>query len=86
MVRQLHERGDEVIAMCLEDGSDLAEMGVRVEADIDVTSHDQVTEMAERLRDDEVSLDWLVNNAGVLGVDELGSIDYEGCAAPVRDK
>ena len=77
MVRQLHERGDEVIAMCLEDGSDLAEMGVRVEANIDVTSHDQVTEMAERLRDDEVSLDWLVNNAGVLGVDELGSIDYE---------
>ncbi|MGF1468881.1 MAG: SDR family oxidoreductase [Sandaracinaceae bacterium] len=75
MVEQLAERGDRVIAACLGEGADLAATGVRVEPAVDVTSDSAVDAMASRLRSDEVTLDWLVNVAGVLGVDELGRID-----------
>lgn len=77
IAEQLHARGDDVIAMCLMDGTELADGGMRVEPNIDVTSDEQVQAMAKRLRADGVTLDWLVNNAGVLGVDQLGSIDYD---------
>ena len=77
MVEQLAARGDDVIAACLEDGDDLAALGVRVEPRVDVTSDAAVAAMAERLRSGGIELDWLVNVAGVLGVDELGSIDLD---------
>jgi 2-glutathionyl-2-methylbut-3-en-1-ol dehydrogenase len=74
IARQLHARGDHVIAACLADGDDLKQQGIAVEPHVDVTDQASVTALAERLRD--TRLDWLLHVAGVLGTDELGRIDY----------
>jgi NAD(P)-dependent dehydrogenase (short-subunit alcohol dehydrogenase family) len=73
---QLHARGDDVIAACMLDGDDLKQQGIAVEPHVDVTDHDSVQAMADRLRAAGTRLDWLLHVAGVLGLDELGSIDY----------
>lgn len=74
---QLHQRGDEVIAACLGDGEKLARQGIRVEPEVDVTSGIAVQRLATRLGARSVRLDWLLHVAGVLGLDELGAIDYD---------
>jgi NAD(P)-dependent dehydrogenase (short-subunit alcohol dehydrogenase family) len=74
---QLHERGDDVIAACLGDGENLTRQGIRVESQIDVTSDVAVQRLAGRLSARSVRLDWLLHVAGVLGLDELGAIDYD---------
>jgi NAD(P)-dependent dehydrogenase (short-subunit alcohol dehydrogenase family) len=77
MVELLARRGDRPIAACLLDGEDLCAAGIHVVPRIDVTSATDVARLAATLRAGGTSLDWLVNNAGVLGLDQLGSIDYE---------
>jgi 2-glutathionyl-2-methylbut-3-en-1-ol dehydrogenase len=75
--RQLTERGDSVIAACLVGNDELAAAGVRVEGSVDVTSQPCVDALAARLTAEGVKLDAVFHVAGVLGLDELGSIDYE---------
>jgi 2-glutathionyl-2-methylbut-3-en-1-ol dehydrogenase len=74
---QLHKRGDDMIAACLGDGDALGQLGIRVEPGADVTSQTAIRELADRLRATATRLDWIVHVAGVLGLDELGSIDYD---------
>lgn len=50
---------------------------MRVEPAVDVTSDDAVLGLAARLQAEGIQLDWLVNVAGVLGVDEFGKIDFD---------
>lgn len=73
---QLYARGDEVIAACLGDGDDLKQLGITVEPCVDVTSAAAVGDLADRLKGSSTQLDWLLHVAGVLGLDELGAIDY----------
>jgi NAD(P)-dependent dehydrogenase (short-subunit alcohol dehydrogenase family) len=75
--RQLHERGDTVIAACLEGNDELAAAGVAVEGGVDVTAQASVDALAAKLAAEGVKLDVLFHVAGVLGLDELGSIDYD---------
>jgi NAD(P)-dependent dehydrogenase (short-subunit alcohol dehydrogenase family) len=77
IVRQLHDRGDTVIAACLFDGADLAADGITVEPNVDVTSGESVTALAQRLTAAGTKLDVLYHIAGVMWLDELGSIDYD---------
>lgn len=77
IVLQLHARGDDVIAACLADGDDLKQVGIAVEPRVDVTDGDSVTGLAARLRASGTTIDLLFHVAGVLGLDELGSIDYD---------
>lgn len=72
---QLHERGDRVLAACLGDGDDLKQRGITVEPYVDVTDDASVEGLAARLQG--TRLDWLLHVAGVLGTDELGTIDYD---------
>lgn len=74
---QLHERGDDVIAACLGDGSGLAEAGIAVQPQVDVTSDAAVAAMADRLRGRGVTLGWLLHVAGVLALDELETVDFD---------
>lgn len=75
--RQLNERGNTVIAACLAGNDELAAAGVRVEGGVDVTSQASVDALAARLTAEGVKLDAVFHVAGVLGLDELGSIDYD---------
>lgn len=76
IARQLHERGDNVVAACLVGNDDLAELGATVIGGVDVTSDEAVRAFVEKLTTDGVSIDQLFHVAGVLGLDELGAIDY----------
>jgi NAD(P)-dependent dehydrogenase (short-subunit alcohol dehydrogenase family) len=75
--RQLHERGDTVIAACLVGNDELAAAGIRVEGGADVTSQESVDALAAKLAAEGIKLDAVFHVAGVLGLDELGSIDYD---------
>ncbi len=75
--RQLNERGDTVIAACLAGNDELAAAGVRVEGGVDVTSQASVDALAAGLTAEGVKLDAVFHVAGVLGLDRLGSIDYD---------
>ncbi len=75
--RLLHERGDTVIAACLVGNDELAAKGVTVVGDVDVTSQPSIEAFAAKLTADDVRLDVVFHVAGVLGLDELGSIDYD---------
>ena len=74
--RQLDARGDRVIAACLGEGEGFAEGGVDTIGGVDVTSEAAVGKLVESLRGRSARLDWVLHVAGVLGIDELGKIDY----------
>lgn len=63
-------------AACLAANDTLAASGVRVEGGVDVTSQPSVDALAAALITEGVKLDTVFHVAGVLGLDELGSIDY----------
>ena len=65
-------RGDRVIGTCRQDSAELRQTGARVEAGVDVSDDASVDALAQRL-DARVNRLWL--NAGVLGREQLGSLD-----------
>lgn len=75
---QLKARGADVIAVCRTTSPELAALGVRVEAGVDVADAGSVKELAARLKG--VSLDLLINNAGILRRENLDSLDLDGVA------
>lgn len=77
IARQLGARGDQVIAACLGDGIDVVSERVRVLPGFDVTSDGSVKVAADQLRAEGTTLSMLLHVAGVLGLDELGNIDFD---------
>jgi NAD(P)-dependent dehydrogenase (short-subunit alcohol dehydrogenase family) len=75
LVRQLKDRGDEVIAACRKSSDELDATGVRVETGLDVADSDAVQSFAKRLGDTKI--DVLINNAGVLESTTLSPLDEE---------
>lgn len=71
----LCERGENVIATCLEDSPLLAQRGAQVERRIDVTSDEAVQSLAKRLQG--TRLDVLISNAGIAGNSTLGHLDLD---------
>lgn len=78
LARQLTARGDDVIAVCRASSPELDKLGVRVEAGVDVSDAKGVADLARRLKG--VTLDVLVNNAGILRGDSLDAPDFDGIA------
>jgi 2-glutathionyl-2-methylbut-3-en-1-ol dehydrogenase len=74
---QLHARGDRVIAACMGHGEGFGEGGPDTIVGIDVTSAPAVAALVAGLQERRVQLDWVLHVAGVLGLDELGKIDYD---------
>lgn len=74
--KQLHARGDRVIAACLGEGEGFSEGGMDSIGGVDVTSDAGVRRLVDGLRTRGAKLDWVLHVAGVLGLDELGKIDY----------
>lgn len=75
LCRQLRERGYDVVGACRKSSADLQNTGARVVAGIDVTEAESVRRLAAELA--PKSVDLLINNAGRLGEETLGSIDYQ---------
>jgi NAD(P)-dependent dehydrogenase (short-subunit alcohol dehydrogenase family) len=80
--RQLLARGDEVIAVCRNASDALRVLDVRVMSGIDVSSTESVNSLRDQLAD--VELDWLINNAGILSVETLGSLDFSSIERQFR--
>ena len=75
LCRQLHERGDAVIAACRRSNPELDGLGVRVIDGVDVTDDASVAGLREALGGEKI--DVLVNNAGILRSDTLNSVSYD---------
>jgi NAD(P)-dependent dehydrogenase (short-subunit alcohol dehydrogenase family) len=72
--RQLVSRGDEVIAVCRSAGKELKSLNLRVIEDIDVCADQSISSLQTQLGGEK--LDWLINNAGILSVESLDSLDF----------
>ena len=75
LCKQIIERGDEVIATCREASSDLKNLGVRIEEDIDISSEDSINNLREALSG--VELDCLIHNAGIYEFNSIDNFDHE---------
>lgn len=75
---RLHESGASVIAGCSSPSASLVELGIRVET-LDVSNTESVRALAHRL--EGVSLDVLVNNAGVAWRSTLDALAEENILA-----
>lgn len=75
LCKQLSHRGDEIIAVCRNSSADLQSLNVRVIADIDVSEPGSIEQLRGQLGNQK--LDWLLNNAGILAVETLDSLDFE---------
>lgn len=76
LCRQLAARGNEVIAVCRQSSKALDELGVRVEAGIDVSDDASVAQLAQRVG--KTRIDLLINNAGILQGGSLANMDFAG--------
>ena len=75
LVRQLRQRGDDVIAVCRRPSDALVATGAQVIDGIDVADGNAVAALRQRLGD--TPIDILINNAGILRHDTFGAIDYD---------
>ena len=82
LCRQLSARGDEPVAVCRQSSAALEALNIRVIEGIDVAVADAARVLSSRLED--LPLDWLINNAGILAVDSLDNLDFEGMEQQFR--
>lgn len=73
--RQLKQRGETVIGVCRSPSSDLKDLGIQIEPDVDLTSDASVSDLVQRLQD--TSIDVLINNAGILERVSLEDLDFD---------
>ena len=71
--RQIHMRGDKVIATCRKTSNDLINLGVEIIENIDVTSKKSLNILKERVCD--ISLDGLIHNAGISEYNAFDDLD-----------
>ncbi len=75
LVEVYEDRGDDAIAVCLEDGSRWANRNVRVIGGIDVTNDAAVEKLAAELA--ATPIDVLVHVAGIGAFDRWGNFDFD---------
>ncbi len=75
LVRQLKNRGEDVIATCRSTSSELNALSVRVETGIDISSRDSIINLRESLND--IKVDVLIQNAGIAEFNSLSNLDPE---------
>jgi NAD(P)-dependent dehydrogenase (short-subunit alcohol dehydrogenase family) len=75
LARLYSARGDQVTGVCRESSPELDQVADRVLDGVDVTSDADVEKLASALCDNPIDL--LINNAGMLQDERLGSIDFD---------
>ena len=73
LCRQIHKRGDNVIATCRKATKEFRDLGVRVEENIEISSDESVTNLRKKLSG--VYLDCLIHNAGIYEFNSFENID-----------
>ncbi len=68
-------RGDQVVGVCRDSSPELDQLATRVISGIDVTQHESVAKLVKALAGQRI--DVLINNAGLLHDERLGSIDFD---------
>lgn len=74
LTRLYLQRGDQVYAVCRETSSELDQTGADIITNIDVTKPDNIQTLQQRLRG--ISLDLLINNAGIFKKETLDAMDF----------
>ncbi|MCL1477649.1 MAG: SDR family oxidoreductase [Marinobacter sp.] len=74
--------GDHVIGVCRQTSDELDAAAARVIEHVDVTSDESVAGLADALAGERIDL--LINNAGLLQENELGSIDFDSLRAQME--
>ena len=75
LCKQILARGDQVIATCRKSSSELNNLGVRVEEDVDISSEESITNLRQILSG--VELDCLIHNAGIYEFNSFDDLDKE---------
>lgn len=75
LCRALKDRGYTVTALCRQPGDALADLGINVHANYDVTDAESIDAFARRVEPGTVDL--LINNAGILEGTTLDDLDLE---------
>ena len=75
LCKQIIARGDEVIATCRKSSSELKNLGVRIEEEIDISSEDSITNLKQKLLG--VELDCLIHNAGIYEFNSIDDLDQQ---------
>ena len=75
LCKQIIARGDDVIATCRKASSELKNLGLRVEENVDISSEDSIINLKEKLLG--VELDCLINNAGIYEFNSIDDLDHE---------
>ncbi len=64
LCKQVHSKGNKVIAVCRQSDGELESLGISVETRVDITSEQDINGLVNRLQG--VKLDVLINNAGIV--------------------
>jgi len=75
LARQFADRGFAIIGVCRQTSDELNAVAGTVIEGIDVTNDDNVHSLVSQLKD--TTIDLLINNAGLLQDEKLGSIDFD---------
>lgn len=75
LCRQLQESGETVIAVCRSSSSELDDLKVQVESDIDISSDASVANLVKRLQGG--TIDVLINNAGMFQQTTLEDLNFD---------
>jgi NAD(P)-dependent dehydrogenase (short-subunit alcohol dehydrogenase family) len=82
LCKQLSARADEVIAVCRQSSEALAALNVQVLDGVDVSSAASIQKLTSQLGGQ--SLDWVINNAGILSVESLDNLDFDAIERQFR--
>lgn len=75
LARQLHQRGDQVIAAVRSSSEDLEKLAVEVHEDVDIADGRAISQFANTLSGRAIDL--LIHNAGVLSRESLDDLDLD---------
>ena len=82
LVRQLMDRGDDVIGVCRKPSEELQATGATIVSGIDVSEGASMPALSAAVGDRRI--DVLINNAGILRRDSLAETDYDGMLEQFR--
>ena len=79
---RLQQRGDAVTVLCRRSSNELEKLGVEIIDGVDVCDPDALEMAAGKLKGR--SIDWLINNAGILERTSLDKMDFEAMERQFR--